>query len=90
MTLPDHTAFGCSERLSSCLCVKVSLGPSRIVTVIKFMGTDSLVVDIYMIRKWRVAPESNIAQLFMSLRLKLIVLNILVAACVYSYMLVSM
>ena len=81
MTCPDLAALGNSGRSSYRLYAKVSLVPSGIVTVIGFVATDVPVSDASMTKKWRVAPESNIAQSLIFSRLKLIAFNMLLAAC---------
>ena len=74
--------LGSSGGLRYSLCVKVSLHQSGIVTVIGFVAIDIPVSDASVTGKYRVAPESNIAQCVISLRLKLIVFKMLLAACV--------
>ena len=77
----DLSALGNSGSSSSHLCVGVSLVPYVFVTMIGFVVSDIPVADTSVTKIWPVAPESNIAQSLLSPMLKLIVFNMLVAAC---------
>ena len=78
---PAYAVFGSSGRWSSQSRVEVNLEPSCIVIINGFLATGIPVVDASTIRKWRIVPKSNIAQSLMPTRLKLLVVNMILATC---------